>query len=141
MISGSPAWKPQATLTELASSIMAASLPISHAPKPSPRSQLRSTVFMGALPSRSSCRLRLRHDLPGPGVHSAHRIARNVGIAERLDVDLDGVGGAQAIGQAPDHLRELARLVLRFGHSDGLETEGRSRRGLREAADISRDHG
>src|SRR4051812_50106043 len=51
MISGSPAWKPQATLTELASSIMAASLPISHAPKPSPRSQLRSIVFMGCSPS------------------------------------------------------------------------------------------
>src|SRR5689334_16586614 len=138
MMSGSPAWKPQATLTELASSIMAASLPISHAPKPSPRSQLRSIVFMVAL--RSLCRLWLRRHLPGPGIHGAHRIAGDVGIAERLDVERDAVGGAQAIRQVADQLRELPGLVLRLGHADRLEAERGSRRGLGETADIGRGH-
>src|SRR5258707_2954808 len=45
--------KPQAMLTEVASSIMAASLPISHAPNPSPRSQLRSIVVMSMSPCAS----------------------------------------------------------------------------------------
>src|SRR5206468_11002123 len=102
MMSGSPAWKPQATLTELASSIIAASLPISHAPKPSPRSQLRSIVFMVALRLWWSCGLRLLRDLPRPGIHRADRMARDVGIAERFDVERDGVGGAQAIGQGAE---------------------------------------
>ena len=53
MMSASPAWKPQAILTDVASSIMAASLPISQAPNPSPKSQLRSMVVMLVFPCAS----------------------------------------------------------------------------------------
>src|SRR5436305_1590360 len=141
MMSGSPAWKPKAPLTELARSIIAASLPISHAPKPSPRSQLRSIVFMAALRLWSSCGLRLRRDLPRPGIDGADRMARHIGIAERFDVERDSVRGAQAIGQGAHQLYEFLRLVLRLGHADGLEAERGAGRGLREAPVIGRDHG
>ena len=44
MTSGSPAWKPQATLTEVTIGISSSSRPIGHGPKASPTSALRSIV-------------------------------------------------------------------------------------------------
>src|ERR1700753_3032809 len=103
MMSGSPAWKPQATLTEVARSIMAASLPISHAPNPSPRSQLRSIVVMMATRLREwlvwSVLCCYRCDLPGCRVDGADRAARDISILQRFDVELKILDVAQLIGQ------------------------------------------
>src|SRR5258707_13703910 len=87
MMSGSPAWKPQAMLTEVASSIMAASLPISHAPNPSPRSQLRAILVMMLLRFRGvdfgvlvrSRYIGERGHLPGRRIDGAHGVAGDVG--------------------------------------------------------------
>src|ERR1700694_4132422 len=97
MMSASPAWKPQATLTEVASSIMAASLPISQAPKPSPRSQLRSmvvmlfSVFEFVLPGLVLRPRVRRRNLPRSGVDSADGSAGDVRILQRLDVEIKGL--------------------------------------------------
>src|SRR6266566_2200619 len=108
MMSASPAWKPQAIFTDVASSVMAASLPISHAPNPSPRSQLRSIVVMmiGPLPvSGSLVRLvrprcvRRRRNLPCPGIDGADGAAGNISISERVDVETGIVDGAQPVWQ------------------------------------------
>ena len=42
IVSGSPAWKPQATLTDVTSGMSAASAPIGHGPTLSPTSAFRS---------------------------------------------------------------------------------------------------
>ena len=54
IVSGSPAWPPQATLALVATSIIAASSPIDHGPKPSPRSEFRSILRICDI--RSCCR-------------------------------------------------------------------------------------
>src|ERR1700675_4278356 len=102
MMSASPAWKPQAMLTEVASSIMAASLPISHGPKLSARSQLRSLVvmsvplrewiFRSALQSVLRQRIRGRR-LPGSGVDRADGAAGDVSISQCLDVEIKILDG------------------------------------------------
>src|SRR5271154_2688957 len=97
-------------LTEVARSIMAASLPICHAPKPSPRSQLRSIfilscplavgrVFDGGSVSvvyRRTCR---RWTLPCPGVNSVDRGASDVSILQRFDVEFKIFDVAKTVGQ------------------------------------------
>src|SRR6202040_1057908 len=136
MMSASPAWKPQATLTEVASSIMAASWPISHGPKLSPRSQLRSMVVM-SVPLRvdlwliSSVKLVgsvlrqciRRWRLPGPDVDGADGAAGDVSISERLDVEFKTVDRTEPVRQGAQKLRQFPRLCLCLGHADGLESE------------------
>src|SRR6516225_378747 len=99
MMSASPAWYPQAMLTELASSIIAASLPISQGPKLSPRSQFRSMVVIGV-----SVQFLIRCQyiclgVPGPDVDRADRTARDISISKCLHVEFDPVDRAKAIGQ------------------------------------------
>src|SRR5882724_7387482 len=89
MMSASPAWKPQAMLTEVASSIMAASLPISHAPNPSPRSQLRSMLVMVLVLLVRSGNIGCRSHLPGRRIDRADGVAGDIGIAERLEVEIE----------------------------------------------------
>src|SRR3984893_16224829 len=150
MMSASPAWKPQATLTEVASSIMAASLPISHGPKLSPRSQLRSMVVM-SVPLRewifrwslqSFLRQRVRgRRLPRPGVDRADGAARDVSISECLDVEIEIIDGAEPVGQGAQQFRKLPRLALRLRHAHGLEPKSLAGRSLREPPEIGRDQG
>src|SRR3954471_16102153 len=154
MMSASPAWKPQATLTEVASSIMAASLPISQGPKLSPRSQLRSTVFMLLLASGF-----FEHDLfgkpvptfpdhalsrkilPGPGIDGVDRTAGDISIPQGLDVEVEIINAAQPVGQGVQEFRKLFRRGLRLGHADGLEAQRATGRYLREPAEIGGDYG
>src|SRR5260221_5135547 len=143
MMSASAAWKPQAMLTEVASSIMAASLPISQAPNPSPRSQLRSMVFIwmssfwgGDLLSVRCQHIRAGCNLPGDGVDGAHRAAGDISILQRLNVEIKALNGAQTVGQGAQRLPIFPRLCLRFRHGDGLEVKAGRCRNLREPAEI-----
>src|ERR1700683_309842 len=133
---------------------MAASLPISHGPKLSPRSQLRSMVVMSVplrawifgwslqLVSESVRRQRIRRwRLPGPDVDGTDGAAGDVSISERLDVELKTVDRTQPVGQGAQKLRQFPDLCLRLRHADGLEPEDLSRRGLRETAEIGGNHG
>src|SRR2546423_1439387 len=104
MMSASPAWKPQAIFTDVARSIMAASLPISQAPNPSPRSQLRSMVVMLCPLARAhrlvrSQRVGWRRYLPCSGVDGTDGGARDVSITESLDVEIKLVHRTEPIGQ------------------------------------------
>src|SRR6266576_2282060 len=142
MMSASPAWKPQAMLTEVASSIMAASLPISHAPNPSPRSQLRSIVVMSGVPLRewiSGLVLRqriCRRNLPCSGIDRADGGAGDISILQRLDVEIESIDWPDAIGQAAQQLRKFAGLALRLSHADGFEPETTAGGYLREPPEI-----
>src|SRR6185437_15056306 len=146
MMSGSPPWKPQATLTLVASSIISASWPISQGPKLSPRSQLRSMVFISTA-SRSglvigSCHLVLASArLPRIGVDGADGSAGDIRILQRFDVEFKVFDLAEPLGQGAQQFGELLRLGLRLLHADRLETERRSGRRLRETADIGRNDG
>src|SRR5271155_3666614 len=105
-------------LTEVASSIMAASLPISQGPKLSPRSQLRSIVVMMVvrfglmdlglsgpwLVAKSYC----QKSLPGSGVDRADRVSGDISIPERLDVEIKIRDSAPAIGQGAQQLCEFS---------------------------------
>src|ERR1700744_1268719 len=117
MMSASPAWKPQATLTEVASSIIAASLPISQGPKLSPRSQLRSIVVMMRVRLRVDGSVRCR-DMPGVGVDGADGAAGDVGILQRFEVEIKVFDIAQPVGQGADQLHEAFQFPLRFRHSN-----------------------
>src|ERR1700704_4269144 len=144
MMSASPAWKPQAMLTDVASSIMAASLPISHAPNPSPRSQLRSIVVMSVSPCASGLVLRqriCRRNLPRSGVDGADGAACNISILQRLDVEIKILDSPDAVGQGPQHFPKLPGFGLRLGHVDGLEPKGQSCRNLREPAEVGGNAG
>src|SRR3954462_4265457 len=99
MMSASPAWKPQATLTEVASSIMAASLPISQGPKLSPRSQFRSIVIMSCPLLWIDVELILNLSLPGPRVERVDGRARNISTLQRLDIENGILQVANAVGQ------------------------------------------
>src|SRR5215217_1361932 len=89
MIDGSPAWKPQATLALVTTSSRALSSAIVQLPKPSPRSALRSTVFIGSS---------LLPRMPGP-------------LAEQVDDGPDGPH-RQVDGEQPPRTAEppAARL-------------------------------
>src|SRR5258708_15660599 len=126
MVSESPAWNPQAMLTEVASSIMAASLPISHAPNPSPRSQFRSIVMMSCPLSVSGSLLvvrpllwrlcvRRRRGLPRSGVNGADGGTGNVSTSKHLEVEVRILDVPEAVGQVAQQLRELAGFGLCFG--------------------------
>src|SRR5689334_10434629 len=84
MVDGSPAWKPQATLAEVTTSSRASSSPSRQAPKPSPRSALRSIE-----------------------VTETYRSART-GLRERRDVvdhpDHRVTAGGRVVGQEDDRL-------------------------------------
>src|SRR5258705_8928334 len=145
MMSASPAWKPQAMLTEVASSIMAASLPISHAPNPSPRSQLRSIVVMSMSRCASGSMLILRQrirrrNLPCSGVDRADGGAGDISILQRLDVEIESLDRPDAVGQAAQQLRKLTGLALRLSHADGLEAEATPGGYLREPPEIGCNH-
>src|SRR5271166_5640028 len=140
MMSASPAWKPQAMLTEVASSIMASSLPITQGPKLSPRSQLRSMLLMLFAFSRFPP-LILNRWVPGVGVDRTDGVARDIRVMQRLDVELRAFEAAQAIRQGAQQLRKFLRLRLRLGHADRLEAETGSGRGLRQPAEVGGDHG
>src|ERR1700732_2770614 len=110
-------------LTEVASSIIAASLPISHGPKLSPRSQLRSMVvvmMIGPLVSGSSGLsvrpndVRRRCDVPGRGIDGADGVAGDIGIMQRLDVEIKAFDVAQPVGQGAQQFPEFAQLGLRL---------------------------
>src|SRR3954469_16400821 len=96
MISASPAWKPQAMLTDVASSIMAASLPISHGPKLSPRSQFRSMVMMA---SGFVGKLILEFTLPCPRVHRTDGGARDIGALQRIQIENGSLKIGDPVGQ------------------------------------------
>src|SRR5258705_5427979 len=136
MISASPAWKPQATLTDVASSIIAASLPISQGPKLSPRSELRSTVFMLLLASFLS-----RRTLPRSRIDGTNRAAGDISIPQGLDVEVEIFNAAQPVGHGAQQLREFPGRGLSLRHADRLEAKAVAGWYLREAAEIGGDHG
>src|SRR5919204_6046370 len=70
--SGSPAWKPQATLADVMTGISASSAPRSQSPKLSPRSELKSMSLKGPPPS---ARGRLQVERQGQRAARIHRDA------------------------------------------------------------------
>src|ERR1700684_2925827 len=100
MVSCSPPGKPQATFTEVATSIIAASLPICHTPKDSPRSLFRSTVFMllsvllvgrKIIPALALCAR--QWNLPCPGVYRTDGDAGDIGFLQRFDIEIKALDG------------------------------------------------
>src|SRR5690348_2086873 len=111
-------------LTLVASSIISASWPITQGPKLSPRSQLRSTVFIGLASLQVSLWvLGQRASLPGLGIDRTDGAARNIGSLQRLDVELNAFDSVEAVRQGAQQLRELPCFRLRFPHADGFEAE------------------
>src|SRR5688500_8906860 len=99
MVTGSPAWKPHATLALVTSWNMAASSPMFHEPKDSPRSAFRSTA--AAFQRSIRCRRYLSRDgvrhrperLLGVGHH--HLAHREVAGPTDHRADAEGQGAAQ----------------------------------------------
>src|SRR3954452_14108181 len=127
-------------LTEVARSIMAASLPISQGPKLSPRSQFRSIVMMSCPLLWIDVDLVLNLSLPRPRVEGVDRRARDVGILQRLDIKHDILRVVNAVGQGAQQLGEFPCLGLRRGHADRLEPERATRRCLCKPPKIGRGH-
>src|SRR6185312_6332697 len=141
MVSASPAWKPQAMLTEVASSIIAASLPIGQTPKLSPRSQLRSIAMVScSVVEMGVLWFRKRPSLPRPAVECIDGGARDIGALQCI-AEVGAACFTHTVWQRPQQAGHGARLGLRLRHGDRLEAETDARRNLREAAKVSRDHG
>src|SRR5260370_742766 len=72
--------------------------------------------------------------LPGTGVDCADGVARDIGIVQRVEVEINAFECTQPVGQGVQQLGKLARLGLRLGHADRLKAKRPSSRGLRKPA-------
>src|SRR3954462_13864900 len=130
-------------LTEVASSIIAASLPISHGPKLSPRSQFRSMVVMVSCPVdermiHSVWRRRLgRHgSLPRLYVECIDCGAGDVCALQRIEIEYGGMRVVDPVRQRAQQFGELPCLGLRLAHADGFEPKCAAGRRLCQPAEI-----
>ena len=115
-----------------ASSIIAASLPISHAPNLSPRSQLRSTVFMlwSAFRYCIDCSFRTRcfgqlYREPGSGIDGADRTARDISIVQRIDVEINIYDSPQPVGQGAQPINNFLASAWASAMATALKRKAR----------------
>ena len=84
--------------------------------------------------------IRVRRHLPGQDVDGADGGTGDVSILQRFEVQIKILDIAETVGQRAQQFREVLQLGLRLGHADRFEAKATARRGLREAAEVGRDH-
>src|SRR5215218_1625108 len=99
MTSGSPAWTPAATLTEVTSGISASSSPSDHAPSDSPTSALRSIRIAAILRREPCCAAEELRDAPRLP-RTAARFERGLGLEQLRDrAGRVAVEGVERLGE------------------------------------------
>src|SRR5690348_16925583 len=116
MIAGSPAWNPQAMLALVTMSRSASSSPIRYAPKPSPRSLLRSIAGTDAGRSPSTAP-RYRHAELGDG--RGRRPAPRARRTGRLPHGGAAAARCTGVGEGPGPRRPVRRTGHRGRGADG----------------------
>ena len=61
--------------------------------------------------------------MPGSGIDGADGVARDIGIVQRIDVEINAFDGSQPLGQSAQQLGEFPRFRLRFRHADGANSK------------------
>ena len=75
--------------------------------------------------------------MPGSGIDRTDGMARDIGIVQRVDVEINAFDSSQPIGQGAQQFRKFARLGLCFRHADGPEAKGTAGGNLRQPAEIT----
>src|SRR5207253_5995994 len=82
-----------------------------------------------------------RYRVPGSGIDGADGVARDIGIVQRIDVEINAFDRSQPLGQGAQQLGKFARFQLGFRHADGPEAKAAPGGDLREPSEVGRNHG
>src|SRR5271167_975466 len=78
-----------------------------------------------------------RRNLPCSDVDCIDGGAGDIGILQRLDVEIKALDRPEAVGQGVQQSGEVPHLSLCLGHADGGEPESLPGRNLREPSKVS----